>query len=279
MEAVFQSLGFFASELGLITAAALAALVVILWDWRAALAALLVAQIAVASVSVLVYGMPAQWGLVQIVVMLLACLILGLSAVRMRRSPSQFEAGTWTLRSLMLALLGVCWWSLDLTPKLPVVGVEVTELFVWLALCALLMLGLGDNPLFTATGLLLWCVPAQALISIALAIPALVAVIGIIELLVALACSYLILVELLPVATTKPVLTDIFFPEQDPVLLMGDEPPGAAGTRPVQPARTAKWMRRRSSAHAPQGTQPSSPVQSMPRPTSSTRPLLARRRQ
>jgi hypothetical protein len=166
-----------------------------------------------------------------------------------------------------------------LTPNLPVVGTDVAELFVWLALCALLMLGLGDNPLFTATGLLLWCVPAQALISIILAIPALSALIGIVELLVALACSYLVLVELLPVAATRSVLTDIIFPEQDAVLRMDDESPGAAGPRPIQPVRVANWMRRRPlSVHAPEARK-TTPTQATPRPTSSARPLLARRRQ
>jgi hypothetical protein len=86
---------------------------------------------------------------------------------------------------------------------------------------------MGNSPFFTAVALLLWCIPVQSVAATVVAIPSLIAVIGILELLVALACSYLILTEEHPVTARSPVLTDITFPaegESFPVPINVQEP-------------------------------------------------------
>jgi hypothetical protein len=65
-----------------------------------------------------------------------------------------------------------------------------------------------------------------------LGIPALIALIGMLELVIALACSYLVLVEQLPVTEAPPILTDIAFPD-----LTAREAPA-----PVAPTPNLDWL-------------------------------------
>jgi hypothetical protein len=96
---------------------------------------------------------------------------------------------------------------------------EETRLVVWLALIGVLMMGLGDSPFFTGMGLILWLTLVQVGADVLLSIPALIAMIGMLELALALACSYLILVERVPDAIAAPVMTDITFPDESPLPL------------------------------------------------------------
>ena len=211
---MFEALTFFSTPAGLTFTGGVAALSIIFWDWRAALAALLVVQIAVSALSVNLFSAPSQWALIQIAVMALACTILALSAVQtMRVSLSARQSGSFLLRLMAILLFVGGWRLLNVAPDFPKFGPEVSSLFGWLAVCALLTLGLGENPLFVGAGLLLWFVPVQAMAAVVLGIPALVAMVGILELLVALVCSYLLLVEQGPQAQAAETLTDIAFPD------------------------------------------------------------------
>ncbi len=223
MDVIFQPLSLFASTMGLALTGMIAAAIVVVWDWRAALIGLFIVQLSVATVSVLVENVPAQWALIQTAVIGLSCMILALSAYRAQSSPSLYQSGTWLLRAAALVLAFVGWRFIVDRINLPVIHPLEIRLFVWLALCSAIMLGMGDSPLFNAVALLLWCLAVQGFISVLLAIPALVAIIGILEILVALACSYLILAEQLPAVKQAPVLTDMTFPESSIVHQPGGE--------------------------------------------------------
>jgi len=69
----------------------------------------------------------------------------------------------------------------------------------------------GDDPFFTGVALLLWCIPVQAIVEILLPIPQLFILIDIIEIVVALACSYLMLTARTLNLEENTVVTDLTF--------------------------------------------------------------------
>jgi hypothetical protein len=214
MESIFGLLSFFGSTAGSIFIGAAVALIIVLWEWRVALLGLFCVQVGVASAAVGLGQLPAEWAGVMVVVMGLACLILALSAQRMTRTTTLYQAGTWQLRGLLLVLLYVAWNWADVTVPLPEIAPQLADLFVWLTLCMLVMLGLSDNPLFATVALLMWLIPIQVTTAVIVNSPALVALIGMLSLLLALAGSYLVLVEQVSVEQSAPVVTDITFPSE-----------------------------------------------------------------
>lgn len=191
-------LAFFATGNGVLLLGALAALIVLLWDWRVALAVLFVEQLGVAALAVGVQNAPAQMMLVQTIVIGLSCLMLATSGLQVNLGRSGRQSGGWFFRLLVLGLLAAALMSLDLRFVLPDVSPAIARLFGWLGLIALLMLGLGDHALFTAVALLLWCVLGYAVAAFYAPVAEVMVVIGLVELAVALTCSYLILAEQLP---------------------------------------------------------------------------------
>jgi hypothetical protein len=115
---------------------------------------------------------------------------------------------------MAVTLLYGAWRLLDITVTLPETDANVAQLYGWLALCAVLILGLSASPLFAGIAVLLWITVVQAFVASVLEIPSLVALVGILELLVALACSYLLIAEGVQAETEPTVLTDIAFPAQ-----------------------------------------------------------------
>jgi hypothetical protein len=245
---MFDLLSFLATPAGMAAASLVAAGLVLVWEWHIALLGLVAVQLAVATVVVQRHDMPAQWALVQVAVVGLGCIILALSQSRMPASRSLRQSGTWILR---LLVVGLAYYGLSLISAgwaLPELDSETTQMLARLALTAALILAFGESPLYVGVGLLLWCVVVQAVIGPMLGIPALVAMIGIIELLVALACSYLVLVEEAPQTMASQVITDVSFPivvakpngvngQQAP---LGSPPAGGDGlvqrATPAQPA-------------------------------------------
>ncbi|MCC9075256.1 hypothetical protein FKZ61_003895 [Litorilinea aerophila] len=213
MENFFTSLGLWTGDLSLLAAGLAAALIVLVWDWRASLVGLVAVELGVALAAIRHLSLPLPWATIQGLVIVLACLILALSIRQVAAHASLYQAGTWMLRVGALLLAFWAWLSLRQWLSLPMLEGGLMDLFIWLGLCVLVLLGLSDNPFYTGVGLLLWCIPAQVIVSALLAVPALIAIIGILELLLALACSYLILAERLPEESEKLVLTDIVFPE------------------------------------------------------------------
>lgn len=240
MESIFGPLSFFGGTLGPILVAAVTALVIVLWEWRVALLGLFCVQVGVASAAVALGQIPPEWAGVMVVVMGLACLILALSAQRMTRTTTLYQAGTWQMRALLLALLYVGWSLAEVRSPLPAVAPQLAELFVWLTLCMLVMLGLSDNPLFSTVALLIWLVTIQVIAAVIVNSPALVALIGMLTLLLALAGSYLVLVEQVSVEQSTPVVTDITFPSE-----VGIPVPQPQDHEPEEEA-WMRWLERQS---------------------------------
>src|SRR5690606_26002135 len=113
------------------------------------------------------------------------------------------------------------------------------DLLVWLALCMLVILGLSDNPLFSTVAMLMWLIAAQVIVAVIVNSPALVALIGILSLLLALAGSYLTLVEQVSADERAPVVTDITFPADLRI-------PAASTFEPEEEDGWVQWLRRQT---------------------------------
>jgi hypothetical protein len=212
MDLLSSAFDFFVSNSGLWITGLVAAAMILFWEWRATLVGLVFVQVNLAILAVHLQGVPTEWAVTQTLVVMLACLILALSAQQTLSSASFHQSGTWLLRLMALILLTASWRLLGVNIVLPGLAPSTLQLLTWLALCALILWGLGDNPFFMGVGLLLWSILVQTVVMSLLAIPALVAGIGIVELLLALACSYLILIEQAPQQEERAILTDITFP-------------------------------------------------------------------
>lgn len=214
MEQLFAGLDFFATETGVLIIMAVIGLMILTWDWRVALAGLVVVQTGVAAIGVARTGLPAQWAGIQVAVMAIAAAMLAISAVQTPTSRSLRQAGNWPLRLLAVVLIYLAWRTIDVTIPVPGIAPDMAGLFTWLGLAMLLMLGLSDNPLFSVVALLFWFIPAQVAVAGIVPHPGVFALIGGLELLVTLTASYLTLVDRLPATARRPVLTDIVFPDQ-----------------------------------------------------------------
>ena len=203
-----------AADTNIVIASFVAAMLIILWDWRVTLIGLVVIQLSVASIAVAVQNLPPQWAIAQTLIIILCSLTLALSAIQSTSSRTMHQSGNWLLRLLLMILFYTSWNLLEIDIVLPVISPEISSLFVWLSACALLTLSLTDNPLYTGAALLLWCIPMQVIVITLLPIPGLVVLFGLVELLLALSCSYLILSESFAYAKAPTVPTDITFPTQ-----------------------------------------------------------------
>lgn len=191
-------LNFFATGQGVLTLGILAALIVLLWDWRVALLSLVLIQIGVATLLTEIEGVSGQVMLVQTLIMALSAMMVAIAALQVHLRRSGRQSGGWLFRLLVLSLLGIALYSLDLSVVLPDVAPAIARIFGWIALIALIMLSLGDNPVFTTTALLIWCVLGQAMAALYAPAPEVMITIGLLELVLGLTASYLLLAEELP---------------------------------------------------------------------------------
>jgi hypothetical protein len=203
---------FWSSALSLWGIGAIAFLLIILWDWRLFLPGLALIQYGVGQILVYRYGVPGQWLAVYFWVIVLAALILALSPLQMGRYQPAERSGNPLFRGLILLLLAVIVYTLQPDLPLPVLDVATARLLLWLVACAFLVLALTEGALFTGIGLLLWFIPLQSLTAVILPLPSLIALWGILQLVVMLACSYLSLAENEQIAEQNLPITDITFP-------------------------------------------------------------------
>lgn len=192
---------------------------ILFWDWRFSLIGLVVVQSGVAAVAINTGQVQTNLMIVQVCIIALCALILALSSAKSPPSPSIRQSGNGMMRLLTLILLYTALRLFDFDFMLPLPegieagqGIQITVFFIWLSICALLTLSLSNNPLFTGVALLLWCVPAHLLASLLIPTPGISVLVGIIELLLALGCSYLILTESFSTDRRPIVATDITFP-------------------------------------------------------------------
>jgi hypothetical protein len=248
IERLLGQVSFFNTGLGVLALAALAATLFLFWEWRSALVTLIVLQVGVAALMVEVHHLPLQWAGVQILVILLCVLLLSLSAMRLRGRQALRPPGPWLLRLMVLVLLVAGWRVFDMRISIPLLNPPVMRLFLWLGLCAITTLSLSDSPLYTAIALLLWAMPVQAIVEMLTPGHTLFALIGMVQIVITLACSYLLLIELAPAIKPAPVPTDISFPQ--PIVpertlpaperrLLPERSSNGPRSQPVAPAATA----------------------------------------
>jgi hypothetical protein len=223
MDWLFGAFGFFATGMGVVATIAVAALIILIWEWRVALVGLFVVQFSVATFGVLVHDVPAQWGTTHILVMLLSTMILALSVVQARSSRSLHQAANWLFRLFGIAVVFMAWRLASIQVALPEFPPNQVTYMIALAICSLVIFSLGDNPFFTAVALLLWMIPIQLFIEVLLPEPTVIAMIGGLQLLLALTCGYLILADRVPRNVTQLVMTDITFPDSIPPVNLVDD--------------------------------------------------------
>ncbi len=214
---IFQSGADFWSSLPIDILLGLAAsLPLVFWDWRLALPSLLLVQLGVGSVVSAAYGLSWPWPALHFGVLLLACLILLLSILQTDdvRVDHRGQFSSFLFRLLVLGMAALLVWQAGSNISLPLLDDAAKRLFLWLMILAILTLGLTETVLFGGIALLLWLVAVQAFLSVLFPVPTLIILLGILQLLVALACSYLLLAE-------DDALSSALSPATDLVLLPG----------------------------------------------------------
>jgi len=221
---ILTNLPFFSSELGILVIGLSALLIILLWDWRLTLVGLMVIQIGVVVLTTSVHQLSLEWGTVQLLVTALSAAMLAISAGQVQPFLRQQRPGSWLVRFSAVILLVVSWQFVDLKLALPLLTPQVAQLFLWLAICALLLLGLSGSPFYTGVALLFWFIPLQAFIQVLLPEYRFFVLIAIVEIFVSLACSYLLLAHRLPLYSQSAILTDIAFPEDQQTTPLAPNP-------------------------------------------------------
>lgn len=188
-----------ASGSGILLLAVLAASIVLVWDWRWALGGALALLLSISSITAAVHSTMMLVTFSQWLAILIAGGLLGLAAHFHRAGAARYANSNWLLRLVALTFLLGVWWVLDPGVTLPLFSQVETDLLIWIGLCGLLLLGLSSAPFHVGIGLLLLTAPLQAMAPVLLTGSGLAVIIGIAQILLALACAYLTLVQPSPV--------------------------------------------------------------------------------
>lgn len=202
--------GLLATGPGILLLAGLAASSVIFWDWRWALGSTLIIVLSVTSIQATIHSPTTLVTASQWLAALVSASILALAGHYHPLSPSARSSTNWLVRMIALSFLASAWWVIDPGVSLPNFTQVETDLLFWIGVCGLLMLGLSASPLFTGIALLLLTVPTLAMAPVLLPGSGLAIILGIAQILLALACAYLTLAEPLAVPRRRtPVATAI----------------------------------------------------------------------
>lgn len=196
IEALFAGLGnIFATGVGILLLGAIAGTLFVLWDWRIALLGAVFIHLGACSILVLVHGVPGLVAAGQLLAVTLAAAMLAIAGFLHADSKSLHQGGNWALRLLALIFVVIAWWYLDPGYTLPYFSQPETDFMLWTGMCALVMWSFSGSPLMAGAALLLWSTPMYALASVLLPGSGLPVVVGITDVILALACSYLVLLE------------------------------------------------------------------------------------
>ena len=187
---------------------------------------------------------------------------------------------------MIVILFYVSWRLFQFEVPIPLIESDLSLLFTWLSLCALLMLAISDNPLFTGSALLLWFIPMHVVTSALFPFTSLIVLFGILELVLALCCSYLILAERLGTQTEQVIVTDMTFAVNDDARLLpsfSTAPQSGAtattGDRTTANLRAVSMTERTLPIERPltgiTGTWPSIPAPEKPSDRTGEHPLVA----
>ena len=212
MAFVLSLLNFLATGPGMLIVGFLAILMILIWEWRVSLIGLILIQLGITPLAIFVQDIDPQWVTVQTLVIILCSLILALSTTQISSSPTSRQSGNWPLRLMVVIMLYVSWRLFQFDIAIPLIEPRVSVLFNWLFICALVILALSDNPLFTGTALILWFIPMYVVVATLFPFSNLIVLFGFLELILALCCSYLILAERLGESEQITIATDVTFP-------------------------------------------------------------------
>lgn len=230
-----------ASGPGILLLSMLAASIVLIWDWRWALASTVALLLGVSSIVATLHSPTTLVTVSQWLAILVAGLLLGLS-VRFHRAGATAQANSnWLLRLIALGFLLGVWWVIDPGVSLPLFSQVETDLLIWIGLCGLLILALSAAPFHTGIGLLLLTAPIQAMAPVLLAGSGLAVIIGIAQILLALACAYMTLTQPAPRQTERLIApTQVQIAPSEPTT-PGERPlrlfPRSVTHHPALPAR------------------------------------------
>ena len=195
MSGIFSLFSFFATGYGVLFTMALVLALLVAWEWRVMLVIVVILQLAVGTLMVRFHSANPNWMLVQLIAMLISCASLSISVLQMRSTTLVRRRTNLELHLLFAPLLVAGWWLLQVDLPLPELNPALRQLFLWLAVVALVELSIGNDPMSIGVGLLIWCIPLHALAVLFTPIPTLLALIGLLELLLGLACAYLIIAD------------------------------------------------------------------------------------
>lgn len=196
IEALFTGLGnIFATGVGILLLGAIAGALFVLWDWRIALLGAVFIHLGACSILVLVHDVPGLVAAGQLLAVTLAATMLAIAGFLHSDSKSLHQAGNWPLRLLALIFVVIAWWYLDPGYTLPYFSQPETDFMLWTGICALVMWSFSGSPLMAGAAVLLWSTPMYGLASVLLPGSGLPVVVGITDVILALACSYLVLLE------------------------------------------------------------------------------------
>lgn len=212
MDLILSLFSFLATGPGILVIGLMAILMIVAWEWRINLLMLVLIQLGVAPIAVNIQGVDPQWVTVQTLVIVLCSLILALSAAQVDSSPTSRQSGNGPLRLMVVVMLYASWRLFEFDISIPLIQPQVSVLFMWLFICALLIFSLSDNPLFTGSALILWFIPIHVMIAVLFPFSNLLVLFGILELILAFCCSYLVLAERFGEEEQVQIATDITFP-------------------------------------------------------------------
>jgi hypothetical protein len=199
---IFAAVGtLLANGPGILLLSALVASLVLIWDWRWAIAGAAAILLGVSSLAAALHEPAPAVTAAQWLASLVSLLLLGLSAYLHRPGATAHPHGNWLLRLLALGFLAGAWWMLDPGVALPIFTRVETDLLIWIGLCSALLLGLSAAPFSTGIGLLLLTAVAQNIAAVLLPGSGLAVLVGIAQILLALGCAYAMLAQ--PVRTSR----------------------------------------------------------------------------
>jgi hypothetical protein len=201
MNSFFSWFTIFTTGYGVLLTMALTLSLLVIWDWRLMLAVVIVLQLAVGTLMVTFHNVEPRWMFIQWIVLLFSCATLALSVMQMRSTTLLRRRNNLVMHLLLAPLLIAAWWLLQIDLPLPELNSAARQLFLWLAVVALVQLSIGDDPTSIGVGLLIWCIPLHALAALFTPIPSLLALIGLLELLIGLVCAYLVIADRNPALT------------------------------------------------------------------------------
>lgn len=203
---------FWVSSTPLLLTGLLAALAVLVRDWRISLPATLLVQWLIGQAAVQRGLIPDEWSRVFGWVVVGCLLIIFLSAQQSATVAVSGRLGAIAFRGLLFCLGGFLLNSIDVTDLLPRLDPQMTLTVLWLTFCAIFGISTVEGALQNGLALLLWLIGAEIALLAVTPAAVVVVILGALFLLVALACAYLMLAENLALAENTPPITDAVFP-------------------------------------------------------------------